>query len=51
MSLIARKEVKYSLGLVGVGVLIYGMFKLYKLISKKPPKTPTDNEETRSQGK
>ena len=51
MNLIARKEVKYSLGAVSLGALIYGMFKLYKFFIRKSHKISKDNDETRSEGK
>ena len=51
MNLIARKEVKYSLGAVSLGALIYGMFKLYEFFIRKSQKISKDNDETRSEGK
>ena len=32
MNLIAKKEVKYSLAIVTLGALIYGMFKIYHFL-------------------
>jgi len=49
MNLISKKELKYSLGTVGLGALIYGIFKLYQIFIKKPPKPPKSNDETREE--
>lgn len=35
MNLIAKKEVRYSLAAVGLGVFIYGVFKLYCFLSSR----------------
>jgi hypothetical protein len=47
MKLLHRREAKIALTALGLGALLYGLFKAYRFFRKLTP-PPTTNEETLS---
>jgi hypothetical protein len=49
MKVLERKETKYLLGVLGLGALLYGFFRLYRHHIHSNSRKPSHDEETREE--